>query len=354
MTARLWTLAACVLACLAPCGRAAADELTGSADSGLVQSGACSDLASCCDPVRCGWFAGADYRLLRTHFSEAVAFATLTVGAGPQGPDLRVAASELKFDYQNSFAVFAGYHIDNYSDVRFTYWHIDSQTEVSGAAAGNQVIVDPFGNLAPPGTEIDTVATVKLNVYDLEYMRRMEDPSWPAGVMYSAGLRFANLNQLYDSTVSAGGGVLSDGAFRVNWFGVGPYGSITGRVWLGECRRLSLFAKGGGALLVGKNNITTDVSVTGGFTGGQSAGRILVVPVLESELGTSWEPTDRWRLSAGWLVQAWFDLGVSGGTFSGANLPAIGLPPIQNVFGGADDSNIMGFDGLFVRAEYNF
>ena len=72
----------------------------------------------------------------------------------------------------------------------------------------------------------------------------------------------------------------------------------------------------------------------------------------------SWAPPGNraacWRLSAGWLVQAWFDLGVSGGTFSGQNLPAVGFPPIQNVFGGADDANIMGFDGVFVRAEYNF
>jgi hypothetical protein len=354
MTARLANFAACVLVCLAPYGTAAAQDPAANVDCGLLQSSSGADLACCCDPVRSGWFAGAEYRLLRTHFSEAVAFATLTLGAGPQGPDLSVAASELSFDYESSYALFAGYHLNDYADVRFTYWHLDSRTDVSGAAAANQVIVDPFGNLAPPGTQIDTVATVRLNVYDLEYLRRMEDPSWPASVMYSAGLRFANLNQFYDSTVSAGGGVLSDGIFRVNWFGVGPYGTITGRVWLGECRRLSLFAKAGAALLVGKNNITTDVSVTGAFTGGQSASRILVVPVLESELGASWEPTDRWRLSAGWLVQAWFDLGVSGGTFSGANLPAIGLPPIQNIFGGADDSNIMGFDGLFVRAEYNF
>jgi hypothetical protein len=76
--------------------------------------------------------------------------------------------------------------------------------------------------------------------------------------------------------------------------------------------------------------------------------------VLESELGASWQPNDRWRLSAGWLVQAWFDLGVSGGTFSGQNLPAVGFPAIQNVFGGADDSNIMAFDGAFFRAEYNY
>jgi Legionella pneumophila major outer membrane protein precursor len=250
--------------------------------------------------------------------------------------------------------VFAGYHLNDYSDVRFSYWHLDSSTDVSGAAAPGQVIVDPFGNLAPLGTTIDTTASVRLNVFDLEYQRRIEDFSWPAGVTYSAGLRFADLDQFYESSVSAGGLGLSDGVFRVNWFGVGPYGSLTGRLWLGEARRLSLFAKAGGALLVGKNDITTDVSVTGAFTGGQSAGRILVVPVLESELGGSWQPSDRWRLSAGWLVQAWFDLGVSGGTFSGQNLPAVGFPPIQNVFGGADDSNIMAFDGLFLRAEYNY
>jgi Legionella pneumophila major outer membrane protein precursor len=320
----------------------------------LLPEGNDLGLASDCCPQHCGWFAGADYRLLRTHFSEAVAFATLTAGAGPQGPDLRVAASELKFDYRSSFAIFAGYHLNDCSDVRFTYWHLDTSTDVVGAATSPaQVIVDPFGNIAPFGTTIDTTATVKLNVYDLEYLRRVEDPTWPASVMYSAGLRFANVNQFYDSTISAAGFALSDGIFRVNWFGVGPYGSVTGRVW-GPNRQLSAFAKAGGALLVGKNDIVTDVSVTGAFTGGQSSGRILVVPVLEGELGTSWTPNDRWRLSIGWLVQAWFDLGVSGGTFSGAALPAIGFPPLQNVFGGADDSNIMAFDGLFVRAEYNF
>jgi len=308
----------------------------------------------CCDPIRSGWFAGADYRIIRTHFSEAVAFATLTLGGGPQGPDLRVTASELNFDYQSSFMVFAGYHINDNADIKFSFWHLDTSTDVSGAAGPGQVVVDPFGNLAPAGTNIDTTASVRLDVFDLEYLRRNEDPSCPAGLMYSVGLRFADLDQFYQSNISAGGAEFSDGVFRVNWFGVGPYATLTGRVWFGEDRQFSMFAKAGGALLVCRNDISTDVSITGAFTGGQSAGRILVVPVLESELGASWEPSRCWRLSAGWLVQAWFDLGVSGGTFSGQNLPAVGLPPIQNVFGGADDSSIMGFDGVFFRAEYNF
>jgi hypothetical protein len=331
------------------------------ADAGAISSaisdgdnsGTASLADDCCCCQRSGWFAGGDYRLVRTHFSEAVAFATLTAGVGPQGPDLRVIGNEIRFNYQSAFAVWAGYHLNDFSDLRFSYWHLDSQASVGGAAVPGQVIVDPFGNLAPLGTAINTHSTVRLNVFDLEYLRRIEDPTWPASMQYSVGLRFANVNQSYDSNISAGGMQVSDGQFHVNWSGVGPYSSITGRLY-GPNRRASMYAKAGAALLVGKNDITTDVSVTGAFTGGQSAGRILVVPVLESELGASWQPSDRWRFSAGWFVQAWFDLGVSGGTFSGANLPSVGFPPIQNVFGGADDSSIMAFDGFFFRAEYYY
>jgi len=305
----------------------------------------------CCQ--RTGWFAGGDYRLVRTHFSEAVAFATLSAGAGPQGPALNVTGTDIRFNYQSAFAIWAGYHLSDYSDIRFTYYHLDSQASVGGAAAPGQVIVDPIGDLAPPGTAINTNASVKLNVYDLEYLRRIEDPSWPASVQYSAGLRFANINQFFEAAISAPGSQISDGVFRMNWFGVGPYTSITGRVY-GPNRRTSLYAKGGAALLVGKNDIVQDVSITGVLTANQNAGRILVVPVLESELGASWQPNDRWRFSAGWFIQAWFDMGISGASFSGANLPAVGFPPLQNVFSEADDSSIMAFDGFFFRAEYYY
>jgi hypothetical protein len=316
-------------------------------------SNATAPLADDCCCQRSGWFAGGDYRLVRTHFSEAVAFATLSAGAGPQGPALNVTGTDIRFNYQSAFAIWAGYHLNDYSDIRFTYYHLDSQASVGGAAAPGQVIVDPIGDLAPPGTAINTNASVKLNVYDLEYLRRIEDPSWPASVQYSAGLRFANINQFFNAAISTPGAQISDGVFRMNWFGVGPYTSITGRVYSPN-RSASLYAKGGAALLVGKNDIVQDVSITGVLTANQSAGRVLVVPVLESELGASWQPTDRWRFSAGWFVQAWFDMGISGASFSGANLPAVGFPPLQNVFSEADDSSIMAFDGFFFRAEYYY
>ena len=44
-------------------------------------------------------------------------------------------------------------------------------------------------------------------------------------------------------------------------------------------------------------------------------------------------------------------MGASGGTFDGENLP---VAPIDTAFGGADDADIMSFDGLFLRAEIGY
>jgi hypothetical protein len=309
------------------------------------------------------WFGGADYRLLRTHFSEAVSFATLTPTIGPSGPDLRIVGHELKFNYQSAFAIFAGFHLSDVEDVRFTYTHLDSTGSVGGTAAPGQFIVDPIGNIAVPGDTINTSANVRLNVYDLEYIWSPNQGAYPAGMTYSGGLRFADIHQSFRAQITGGGATLSDGVFQVGFFGVGPYGSLTGRLWVGEARTLSLFGKAGGALLVAKNHITAEAftsaaspgNALGSFTAGQDSGRILVAPVVESELGVSWIPTNWLTVSAGYFVQAWTELGISGANFSGARLPAASggfLPAVQNVFNEADDTSIMGFEGLFVRVQF--
>src|SRR5262245_11002513 len=57
-----------------------------------------------CDPgCDSCFFGGAEYLHLRTHFSEAVAFATVTDALSNQGFSRQVAAHELDFDYESSF-----------------------------------------------------------------------------------------------------------------------------------------------------------------------------------------------------------------------------------------------------------
>ncbi|MEX2139359.1 MAG: Lpg1974 family pore-forming outer membrane protein [Pirellulales bacterium] len=301
-------------------------------------------------PWRARLFAGAEYRHIRPHFSEAVAFATVTDSIGATGFSRRVAAHELDFDYESSMRLFLGYHLNDCADVRLTYWYLDAETFVSGTAGAGQTIVDPFGNLGPTGTEIGATATVQMNVFDLEYLRPIGNNCDGLGFLYSAGLRFADVSQFYDSTISAAGAVTSNGVFEVDYFGVGPYLSLTGDIRRGQCRQFSLFAKGAMALLVGQYDVSTDVTLTGA-SGGQTADRVRTTPVLESELGVAWLPNDRVRFTAGWLFQAWFNLGTSGGTFDGEQLP---IAPVDTAFGGADDADIMSFDGLFLRAEIGY
>jgi hypothetical protein len=304
----------------------------------------------CPDDCRPGLFGGADYLFIRPHFSEAVAFATVTDSLGPTGFRRVVAADELDFDYESSFRFFMGYHLNACADIRLTYWHLDADTVVTGTAGAGQTIVDPFGNLGLPGATIETSASVQMNVFDLECLRRLEYNFAGVGFLYSAGLRFADVSQFYNSTILAGPAVTSDSRFDVEFTGIGPYLSLTGETGRGSPRPLSLFAKGAMALLVGQYDISTEVTLPGVF-GSQSADRVRTVPVLESELGMAWRPTDSIRLSAGWLFQAWFNLGASGGTFDGERLP---FAPVDTAFGGADDADIMSFDGLFVRAEINY
>src|SRR5581483_9004032 len=101
-------------------------------------------------------------------------------------------------------------------------------------------------------------------------------------------------------------------------------------------------ARGGGSLLLGGYNSTSGAVFTGVASANQAAHRMLTVPVIEAELGGAWQPTPSLMFSAGWLWQAWFDLGVSGGTTYGGK------------FVEADTASIMAFDGLFLRGLYQY
>ena len=84
---------------------------------------------------------------------------------------------------------------------------------------------------------------------------------------------------------------------------------------------------------------SSDISPTTIETQTDSHDRI--IPEADIEIGGDWQITNCLRLSAGYLFQAWWDLGE--------------FEQISNTdFVHIDSSNIMGFDGLFARFEYDF
>lgn len=302
------------------------------------------------------FFAAQEYLLIRTHFSEALAFARVRDAVVGGLPNRTVRSEELDFDYDSSFRSVIGVHLNDSADLRFRYWHLDVDTLVTGTAAAGENIVDPYGGIAAAGMTIDAMAAVRMNIYDLEYVRRLRFTRQNLGFEYSAGLRFADVEQFSTSTIRNGGALASQGVFSTDFFGVGPYLTMTGKANVPCRERISLLAKMGTALLVGHYEVGSDFTAPGAFSGGQDAERTRIVPVLEAELGSEWQPSERLTITAGWLFQAWFNLGASGGTFD-PNIPAAIDPTLQfneSAFVGTDDADVQSFDGLFVRGELSF
>lgn len=349
-------------------GSLAFDELpeaTGTIDPSLYSSpvdreitvaASCSPNCGGCNAAGClaarGFFGGADFLLVRPHFSEAMAFARGAAGPG----SLRTAAEPLDFDYDGSLRAFLGYRGGNgEGELRFTYWHMQGDTAVGAGTPGpGEFVVDPFGNLfgidptggaapfyQPDGDSIATRASVDLNIFDIDMATSvcLKNPSWKLDVL--AGVRIVDVDQAYDSVVrDDADNVLSAGDYSVDFSGAGPRLGAGLRRVFGRKRQFAAYANGAGSLLLGTYDVAFNTTA-GQFQGGQSEQMTRLIPVVDMEVGGAWQCSDHLTLAGGWMNQAWFDLGTSGGSFSG-------------LFTGADDSNIMSFDGMFLRAELAF
>jgi hypothetical protein len=290
-------------------------------------------------PCRPRLYGGADFLLVRTHFSEAIAFAEFTDSLVGNLPHEEAQARELNFSYDPAFRTHLGYHLNPCADFQFTYQHIGSSVAVGGSVAQqNQFIIDPFGNRANFGQSIQTQARVNLNAYDFDFVKPLEFCQACLSFRLAGGIRLADVRQSYSSRIlDANDTMLSDGSFGARFRGVGPHLGVQAQTRRCSDSPFSLLARGGASFLVGDYNVSSGATIAGVAGGGQSASRTLTLPVLEAELGVVWQPTECFTAAAGWFVQTWSDLGASGGTFGGKFIEA-------------NDANIMAFDGLFVRS----
>ena len=313
--------------------------------------GSCTDCQDACYTDDCGrgFYGGVEYLHIRASFSEAVAFARVSQSIVGGVVNASVTAEELDFDYEPSFRTYIGYDLNGTTDVRFTYWFYDGDVAVDGVEDGGpgQFIVDPFGNI---GTEFNTTASVQMNVFDIDLGKTFESESKRLSLRAAAGVRGADIDQFYDSfAFDAAGNLAGSGDFFASFTGVGPRLDLQANAVFGRRHQFALTSKGVAAVLIGDYDVSNSVDYIA-LVGGQSASRTRAVPVLEGELGGTWKPSESITISAGWLFQAWFNVGVSGGHF---NNP-FDNPDGGSYFGGADDGDIMSFDGLFVRTEIDF
>jgi hypothetical protein len=303
------------------------------------------------------WFFGGDFLYVRSHFSQATAF----VEGSQTASTYHVSAEALDLQYTPSFRVFAGYRIEGTdTELKFTYTRFTADTQSDagnfsaghfavdpfGNVVGTAVVVDPssaeFGHAIVGGDHIQATADVHVNIFDLDLIKPL---MWVCGgceLKYNAGVRIADVDQSYQSTILKSGAFFSGGDYTGDFTGAGPRIGLQAQRYFGSCRQFSIFANAAGSLIVGDFNSHFDQRTTAPvFQASQDTEQIRLIPVAETEIGAGWSPLPWCNLSAGWLFQAWFDLGASGGTYGG-------------FYTVTQNANLMAFDGLFARFELSF
>lgn len=341
--------------------------------SGPLWTDPCSD---CGDPgctgfcagSACRWggfrlIGGAEYLLARPTFSEPLAFVQQI---RPTVPDsngvLQTVDRDVSFDFDRVSTVraFFGFHFDDCcSELRFTYWRLKSDDRVVGTAGtdtnGNDVFFEIWDVAAVlPGEQLTARSEVVGNVFDLDYSRCIPvgdacgcsdgcGPCQPWEFHWSAGIRIAEWT--HETSVLSMSPTMTRSNVLMDFTGAGPRVGLDGRRSLRLIPFCSAYASFDTALLLGNWD---HVLVRSAQVGPNSSREVFladqtrIVPVTEIEIGLAWQYGAHFDLSAGWFHQVWWDLGMS------EDVPRGDI----NFF--RDDSNIMAWDGLTVRAELTF
>ncbi|MEX2140910.1 MAG: Lpg1974 family pore-forming outer membrane protein [Pirellulales bacterium] len=312
----------------------------------------------CCDPYfySKGWYAGAEYLHRRPNFAVAGAALETSTFVDPNTNASTITDRSVEFDisYDSTFRIFGGYRWGECGEaLEFSYWRIDADDAfVSPAASVTQQFVGFAGNVADdPGEILQSDFNMDLDVLDIDYKKRIPVikgrssdcghccPQWDWA--WSLGARIVDFEVNHNNSVlDAAGNMIAVGDVDMQFTGAGPRAGLEGRRYFGGNRKWSAYGIGAFSLLLGDREVAH--SRTGGLaTNLQVQDLIRTVPVSEIEVGLSRQIGCRTLLSAGYQFQAWWEL---------SHFESIeGLCPSCPA-----DSNILSFDGLFVRLEHNF
>jgi hypothetical protein len=310
------------------------------------------------------WIAGAEFLYARPHFSEPTAY---VLHQNPiLGPGNVLAAADTyvyhEFDYEPSARAYIAYRLDECcAELRTTYSRLQSDSSKSATTNANASIVPTYFEVQPgPGNTLTSNLDVAGDILDVEFARCIRAggecipcdcrtcPDWD--LTWSAGARVAR----WDFNGDVFTNVATDGALDMDqeFIGVGPKIGLEGKRYFGKCQQFQVYSTFDAALLVGWYEYDMarripSVGVNPATVESFHSQVTRTIPVTEIELGVKWQPYERLTLSAGWFVQAWWDLGIS--TQQTSNLLG-GLGPTFLL----DDSNIMSWDGLTLKAELTF
>lgn len=332
----------------------------------------CDSCGDCCGGS-CGrgnfgrlWYGGVDYLLFRPRYSQAIAAVrrqeTTDTSTFPTTSTISDTVIAYPFDYSSGFRVFAGVRLlDCGGDFQVAYWRmVNNASVVEGPAnigANNPAIAGNLKNNPGNGQFLNAETGITANIFDADFTKIISmggpcDPCDPCfcprwDLRFFVGARAANINRFNDNVVTEpNGDEVSFGNINAHFTGAGPRIGFASRRYFGQHGYWSVYGKGAQALLIGEYSMSRNVIVpSDGTTANQITNQYdkysRLVPATDIEVGLSWQAAPFTMVSVGYFWQCWWDLGQS--------------EPMQGTeFGSLDTSNILGFDGLFVRGEMMF
>lgn len=309
---------------------------------------------------------GAEYIYAKANFSQALSYVEQDLIAGGETWHC------YDFDYNSSYSFYGGIYLcDCGGSIIFDYTRMTSDATTSANSTNDVNIFGPF----EIDDNIEGFADVDLRSYDLSFAKTIplgcplqcgkdcgdccdeccDDsccgngccggwcPAWD--ITWSAGVRYAEAEWGRGLTAFDplnNNAVIDSYNTRFDWNGFGGRVGLMGRRYIGRRGLVSLYGKGDWSVLAGEYDITTTVTNAAGSAFLRSECDN-VVPVTEIELGGTVHIGCHASLSAGYFWTAWHDLGMR-------EEYAYDQFQISHY----DDANILGFDGLFARAEVAF
>ncbi|MGI9328725.1 MAG: Lpg1974 family pore-forming outer membrane protein [Pseudomonadales bacterium] len=324
------------------------------------------------------FFAGAEYIYARSCFSEAFAYLINDASTPPPGGQQYV---EYDFDYRSSYRFYGGYRFcDCCAEIVFDFARYRSEADfnvsddIFGGTVSQEVILGPYEINAPDGGFLQGDLDVDIQSYGLGIARSIplgsplcasscgcgdtccdtccddccDDcccwcPAWD--ITWYAGVRYADVGWSRGQTGFFGNGnVDATSATQLDFDGVGARIGLLGRRYIGRRGFASIYAKGDISLLVGDVDISTfrqEVDNGDPLVRVHENSACRMIPVTEIEAGLSGHIGCHVTVSSGYFLSAWHDLGIRDTYDFGGNFQL-------NHY---DDANILGFHGLFARAE---
>lgn len=319
----------------------------------------------CSASCRNGLVGGVGIYCICPYFENNPAFTVSTTSpTGPGGTSRTVTErTDIRQHMEVAPQLWLGYVSDSGLGGRVRWWCFRQTTDqgitVAAAAPNTVTFLESAAPLGFPAfvdnedrpASISVSSKLQLQVWDAEAMSSVRTGDWD--LLIAGGLRFAHINQQYNSAVAgdSGGGtgpITANVPSSRTFNGIGPVIALEVRRYLGDSG-LSLYGSARGAVLFGtaKQNATDNFfsSEFGDFSDSSSYEHDSALPVAELELGMEFGRKIGSTFAFGQVAlvgQEWWG---AGNASRSVNTNTFGVP---NTGGAIVDSNLS-FLGVTLR-----